>query len=168
MDNKEAIEQLQATKNDLLRKAAQIDEAINTMKAMAGLNISNKTSSSGTTTNEIPLTGKYSDYPANEPIRNKLAYVLKKENKFLHIRQIAAILHEIESKTSVSDFITKLYPAIAELKKTNTIVKHSIGTSNVNTFWGSKNWLDSKKEIKKEHMFDEDQIKSHGSHAIEI
>lgn len=166
MANEDIIAELEATKNDLLKRAAQIDEAINTMRTLGGLKSSAKTppiTSVSSQKSNVP-----DDYPVAAPIRLKLAYVLKKSNKFLHIRQIAEILHEIEPETDASSFITKLYPAIADLKKSGSIVKFSVDSTNINSFWGSKNWLDSNGQIKPEHNYDEDQVKSYKSDGIDI
>lgn len=101
-------------------------------------------------------------------MKMKLGHVLKTQGKFLHIRQIGALLHSYEPGIEEKEFINKLYPAIAELKKSNTIVKFSADTTNLNTFWGSKNWIDENGNIKAGYEYDKDQIKHNKTDIIEI
>lgn len=86
----------------------------------------------------------------------------------MHVRQIAEYLHQQDSSYSVEEWKERLQPGFAELKKTGAIVKTSIGGSNINTFWGSKNWVDAKGNPKPEHKFDIDQIRKGSSEQVEI
>lgn len=161
MDNTGTINDLQSLKNELIAKVKQIDQTIDTLKAFSSFSFNGNGETS-------QIAGKYSGYDKKSPMKNRVALVLKTENRFLHMRQIAEILHSLEPATSVKDFVTKLYPAIAELKKAGSIVKFSVGDSNINSFWGSKNWLDVNGRLKKEHLYDEDQVRKFGSEEIQI
>lgn len=161
MDNTQTINELQKLKNELIAKVQQIDQTISTLKAFSGISLN------GLSTNG-KADAKYLEFDKDSSIKSKLAYVLKKENRFLHMRQIAQVLHRLEPDFSEKEWITKLYPAIAELKKAGSIVKYSVGESNVNSFWGSKNWIDGNEEPKKDHKYDADQVRKFGAEEINI
>ena len=165
MSNNQTINELEMLKSDLLAKVHQIDITISTLRAFSSMDYTGNGNGNGKSNESL---NKYSDYDKNAVAKNKLAYVLKKENRFLHIRQIAEVLHRLEPAFSEKDWIAKLYPAISELKKAGAIVKFSIGESNVNSFWGSKNWVDANGNPKKEHKYDEAQVKTFGTGEIEI
>ena len=114
-------------------------------------------SSNGQSTHENISTEKYFDYNKNATFREKFSYVLKKENRFLHVREIAAILHALDPKLSINIILGKLSPTITYFKKENAIVKVVVGT-HFNTFWGSKNWIDSEGKPKEAHMYDLNQL----------
>jgi hypothetical protein len=169
MSNTDLIKQLENTKNELLARVSQIDETILTIKAMHSFN-GNLSNGTHTMSNAIraELPEKYKSYDAEAAMKTKLVFVLKAENRFLHIKEIAKKLHDLEPEISEEDFIKKLYPAVAVLKKGGVIVKYDHDTTNFNSFWGSKNWLDAGGKIKPEHMFDEKQLKNFSKEAIEI
>lgn len=168
MANEDTIRQLEENKMQLLERVKQIDITIETLKAMSSFNQPNGLSYQNGSTPLPNAVGRYTEYDPKANMKSKLALVLKKENRFLNIRQIADILHKHEPKIDAKDFITKLYPPIADLKKSNTIVKFAVGDSNINTFWGSKNWLNEDGTIKDEHKYDEDAVVVFGSADIEI
>jgi hypothetical protein len=159
------IKELEESKKDLLSRVKQIDETITTLRAMSSF------SQNGTKIENVPvpeINNKYKGYDKNSTTKAKMALILKTENRFLNIRQIAELLHSLEPDISAKDFTSKLYPAISDLKKTNSIVKYAVGTSNNNVFWGSKNWLDEDGKIKQAHQYDADQITDFSKEQIEI
>lgn len=166
MNTDEQIKGLENLKRDLEidfhNKIRSIDTTINMLLATPTTNGTFKTVIS---TKTEPIKDGYNKKSA---ITSKLAFALKKGGKFLHIRQIAEVLNSYEPEIPVKDFVVKLYPAINELKRSGSIVKVSVGKANVNSFWGSKNWLNDKGLIKEEHKYDEDQIRHFGKTEIEI
>ena len=160
MDNSNAIKSLEALRDEYYEKYKSIE---NTLALLKG-------STTNFSQNDAPkhFALKSDGYDTNWAMKLKMSHILKREGKFLHIRQIADILHKYEPETTSKEFITKLYPAIAELKKKGTIVKFAVDNSNMNTFWGSKNWVDANGNVKDEFMFDKEQIKSAKSEVIEI
>lgn len=157
MQNDSTIQHLISLRDEFYRKYKSIDETISLLTDDKQLKI--KDLSIHSTKND--------GYDKKWSMKNKLSHVLKIEGKFLHIRQIAERLHKYEPGVSEKDFISKLYPAIALLKK-STIVKFSADKTNLNSFWGSKNWLDDNGKIKEGYMYDADQIKNNKSEEIEI
>lgn len=98
--------------------------------------------------------------------RQKVSNVIKEENRFLKVREMAIILNKNESNISVDGWVKKISPVLSFLKKKNSIVKFMEGNSNLNTFWGSPKWLDEKGNIKKEHMYDKSQIHEKENYII--
>lgn len=175
MNKEKTIEELENLKNDLLNKINNLDETIALLKSLSknGTNTvmtkEKRDSDTDISEEQKQILSKYDNYDKNATMVSKVAFVLKTENRFLHLRQIAKILHLNEPNISEKDFTTKLYPAISKLKSSGAIVKYNVGTSNINSFWGSKNWLNMNNGTpKEEHKYDEDAVTTFGSEVIEI
>ena len=159
METESTIKNLENLRDDFYKKYRSIEDTLRILKGEPSKEETPKISTQLRLSND--------GYDPKWPMKNKLIHVLKRENRFLHIRQIGAILHEYEKHITEKDFISKLYPAMAILKK-SAIVKVTDGKSNTNTFWGSKNWLESDGIIKKGHEYDSDQIRHFAEETIEI
>jgi hypothetical protein len=158
MNNDTTIKSLEVLRDDFYKKYKSIDDTINLLRGVSNGN-----------NNAAPLLTMSTDgYDKAWAMKLKMSHALKKAGRFLHIREIAEILHQYEPEITEKEFIGKLYPAIAELKKSNTIVKFSVDSTNFNTFWGSKNWLDGTGKIKEGYEFDKKQIRNNKSDVIEI
>lgn len=177
MTQQKTIDDLERLKVELLSKVQNIDQTIALLRALSPNALNNSASSSQMVSEAAPqdlsdadktVISKYKDYNKDATMLNKVAFILKTENRFLHLRQIARILHLNEPEITEKEFTAKLYPAVAKLKSSGVIVKYSVGTSNVNTFWGSKNWLNDDGTPKDKHKFDEQEVTSFGSEVIEI
>ena len=162
MGNEDLIQQLESKKQDILNKAqqdvAQIDSTIHTLKYLS----SSFTGVSNQESEDSDFLSKYAGYKKEWIMRDKIKFILKTESKFLHLRQIGQILHKLEPKTSIEDHIARCYTPMGQLKKENTVYKFSVGSANVNTFWGSVNWVSGTGEIKEGYKYDEDQIRIAG------
>jgi hypothetical protein len=103
---------------------------------------------------------KYEHYNINYPIRKKIVTIIKNENRFLHVREIAAIAHQFEQEIPVSVFIKKISPALSTLKISpeTGLISIAVGQSHFNTFWGSKHWIDNSGAIIEAHMYNPNQI----------
>jgi hypothetical protein len=149
MSKENTISDLEQLKKELLDRVKQVDITINTLRTI---------SMSGSIDPVIDLStsisNDYKDYDINASFRNKIAYVLNMKGRFLHVREIAKILHDIEPKNSIEDLIKKISPAISSLGQAGTIVKIKSGKSNINTFWGSKSWLDDNNKPKEGREYD--------------
>lgn len=65
--------------------------------------------------------------------------------------------------------INKIYTPIGQLKQEGAVAKKTVGNQNVNTFWGSVNWLDENGNIKPGYEYDEDQVRINSrSPTVEI
>ena len=109
MHNESTIAHLEQLRDEFYRKYKSIDDTLKVLK-----------DGTSTSPNTKQQSLKSDGYNISWPMKLKLSHVLKSQGKFLHIRQIGEILHNYEPAISDKDFINKLYPAIAELKKTNT------------------------------------------------
>jgi hypothetical protein len=113
---------------------------------------------------------KYRAYHEAKGNKEKAIAILKAEGKFLHMRQIAKIAQSLESTADpevVKAKVAQGMYALAKLENAPVIVK-VIGASKTNAFWGSKNWVNDKGEIKPEHMYDADEILSRKVETLEI
>lgn len=90
--------------------------------------------------------------------RQKIANVIKTENRFLHVREIAKKLNEDEPDLSVQAWIRKVSPALSVLRSRGTISKIVVGSQNQNTFWGKDSWKDADGRPLPEHMYKEEFV----------
>ncbi len=166
MNDTETIKELIELRNELLKKIEHIDNTIDILKSLNSNSIT--TPSASTSSNFKMRNDKYKDYKSSDSLRGKIAYILKTEGRFLHVREIALILHSLEPNHSVKEYITKISPAISYLRRRGVIVKVKASKSNVNTFWGSKNWIDKKGEVIDTYKYDESQILRSSEDDIKI
>lgn len=153
MSTNPAIIELEKVEKDLLLKLKGVQSTMAMLKGMYSTN--GEESANGSETHNLD---KYRDFDKKATFRDKLTSIFRTENRFLHIREIAEIMHSIEPKYSVKEFLAKLSPAITYLRKEGAIVKCVVGKSHLNTFWGSKNWVNADGTPKAQHMYDENQI----------
>lgn len=166
MVNNPTIKELENLKSQLLEQVEHVDKTLNFLKSMSFPFIGNGNGSKNI--EEKKTTPKYDDYDKEGSVRSKVAYVLKKKNKFLRIREIAEVLHSYEPETSVNEFVEKLSAPITYLKGQGAIVKVTVGKGYLNTFWGSAKWVDENGNPKPEHMYDEKQLINNNAEEIEI
>ena len=107
-----------------------------------------------------PVSAKYSKYNKQETFKERVASVIRMENRFIHVREIARIIHSLEPDIPESVLIKKISPALTVLKaaKGSNLINIVVGKSNLNSFWGSRSWLDESGNPKKEHMYNEDEL----------
>ena len=164
MSNNPAYTELEKIEKDLISKLKGVQSTMTMLRQM--YNNGEFPSSNG---NELSILDKYSDFDKKATFRDKLTFVFRTENRFLHVREIAEILHNLEPKNDVKEILAKLSPAITFLKKEGAIVKVVVGKSHLNTFWGSKGWVNSDGLPKTVHMYDKNQInKTRKSEEITI
>lgn len=103
---------------------------------------------------------KYSRYNIEEPTRNKILFIIKTENRFLHVREIARIMQLLEGGETMQQAIKKISPSLSFLKKnpdTPLISVEAYGL-HFNTFWGYKEWINDEGEIADAFMYNESEI----------
>jgi len=153
MSKESTILDLEKLKTELLERVRQIDITINTIRTL----------SIGGSVTLSPVLGtdvsnRYKDYDPKASFRTKIGYVITKEGRFLHVREIAKVIHDIEPSTSIKDLTKKISPAVSHLRRTGKIVKFKVGKSNVNSFWGSKSWLDDNGKPKEGREYNDEYI----------
>jgi hypothetical protein len=147
--NKEAVALLIKERDELLAKASLLNEIIakyNTNDAMQDNN-----------NIAIPFL---SDYNPSANLIAKVQYVLKTEDRFLHVREIASMIVNLEKGTENDEdnYVKKLSPLLSRLKRENKIANFKIGNSNTNIVWGSPKWIDDNGKIKVQHMYNESAL----------
>lgn len=160
MDINATIAGLRRIKTELLDRVENIDTTIQTLESLSHITLSPAQKEDGEIL-KVDLTviaNKYADYDKNGSLKSKILYVLKRENRFLHVREIAKLLNQHEPMIPTKDWTGKISSVTSSLRSQNIIVKVLAGKSNINTFWGAKNWLDEKGNVKKEHLYDEKQL----------
>jgi len=163
MNKAEIISSLEKERDEYQAKVQTLTETIDNLKALFF-------EYSGNGSNGINLKEKYKEYFSAKSKRQKIIAILKTENRFLHKRQIVEIVRSLEPK-SVSDVdVDSLASAVYALKNAGLIISKSDGdgNSNVNTFWGSKLWLNPDESIKPEHRYDQNQLSYNRAERLEI
>lgn len=140
MDNQSAIKQLTDEREVLLRRAQSLSDAIEVLKKNTGQDAS---TASNTLNNSIS-------------VREAVLNVFKRENRFLHIREITRLVIEDSSQFEGSQ--NKIRNTISNLKTKGILTSYRVGSSLQNTFWGSKNWLDNDGVPKKENSYNKEYI----------
>jgi hypothetical protein len=99
-----------------------------------------------------------SGFPKNGSYLEKVFFIIKDANRFLHNSEIAETLSQYDKK----DIITLKRRVSAVLSHAkhefDTLTSVRVGNSIKNTFWGSKEWLDDKGKVKKEHLYNIEAI----------
>ena len=114
------------------------------------------------------LIRKYHHYNAAAPTRNKILFILKAEGRFLHVREIARIVQQLENEVSLSAVIKKISPALSILKRLpdSTLVSIEVEQSQFNTFWGFNSWLNEDGTVKEAFMYNQSEITRHHGGSI--
>ncbi|HEY8782878.1 MAG TPA: hypothetical protein VIM16_14735 [Mucilaginibacter sp.] len=143
--NENTIQDLQSLKEQLLEKIASIDAVLS---LNSGLFL---TPHHGSIQSAV--------FNSKDSYKEKIAKVLKSENRFLNITQLIDIIHAGSPKISREDVKDGVNSAKSALLKDNAIEKITVGTSNQNSFYGSPNWLEAPNTPKQEYMYDKGLIK---------
>ncbi|MBL0358276.1 MAG: hypothetical protein IPP72_16040 [Chitinophagaceae bacterium] len=106
------------------------------------------------------LVQKYQHYNPAEPTRNKILFIIKTESRFLHVREIARIVQQLENELSITAIIKKISPALSILKRLpgSPLVSVEVARSHFNTFWGYRDWLTEEGNIKDGFIYNESEI----------
>lgn len=156
MDKKQIILGLQKEEKSLLE---QLNAIRTTIAILSGANAYASTHENGAS--EDSVSGKeYPGYKTTASIREKVAQVLKNENRFLHYKQIVGKIAEMDglNEQKKEKLRTSVLPAISALKSKGILTTVKVGNANVNTFYGSPKWLDQSGKPKTEHMYDESMV----------
>jgi hypothetical protein len=162
MRNPTTIAELEAFRNELINKAKKVGETIRLLRSRQKKEKENKEQQ-----HDGARVIKIDGYNPKASMKEKLVYVLEKENRFIRTRQIAAYLHRMEPRISEDEFMNKIYPPLALLKRSGAVVNRTIGKNNANTFWGNKQWVDAKGNIRKDFMYDKEQLEFFGNEKKE-
>lgn len=157
-----AIEALKERKEELLQEVKSLEASIRAMESKGYGYISEPIS-------EKPEVKTDSGYNPELSFAKKFGYLLKKHKRFLHFREAAEMINELEGmKHDVSELTKKLSSGTQTLKGKNAIVKVKADSNNQNTFWGVPQWLKEDGTIKEEHMYNEAYIHSSGETSDDL
>lgn len=160
MNKAEIIASLEKERDEYQLKVQTLTETIENLKALFF-------EYSGST-NGISLKEKYKEYFSVKSKRQKVIAILKAENRFLHKRQIVEIVRSLEPKSVSDEEADSIASAVYALKNADLITSYSVEGSNINTFWGSKQWLDADGAIKPEYKYDEEQLSYNRAEKLEF
>jgi hypothetical protein len=162
--NNALIKMLEEEREQLLLKLKAVDHAIdaytNSFKVFEGKLLFEQTPGNDFQESVQALVKKYHHYNPAVPTRTKILFILKAENRFLHVREISRIVQQLEDEVSVTAVIKKISPALSILKRLpdSPLVSIEVAHSHFNTFWGLNTWLSEDGSIKPDFMYNADQI----------
>jgi hypothetical protein len=173
MNNAEFIATLQAKKAEALEVIKSVDALL---AFFQGGDVTKETEEpsrhNGVNGNSVKenksLPKLASGYKGN--YREKAAFILKEAGRFLHIREIVELAQNYEPKANPDTLAGSIRQAVYSLKnmENSPIVTVRVNNINMNTFWGSKNWLDGEGNIKPEHKYNEAFLVGANKEPIEI
>jgi hypothetical protein len=164
MDTTEIVNQLKQKREELFKTIKSLDETIAlflkdnsdvTVNSVALPSDKSKSESASNTASKVGTS-----------LKTVILNVFKAENRFLHIREINPLV--AEKAPEFKDQIDKIRSTISNLKTQNVLIPYKVGSSNLNTFWGSKNWLNEKGEPKAEHSYNEEYVSGYSSEVIDL
>lgn len=178
MDKLDIITELEKERDSLIHKLESLNTTIITLKQSMSYNESSS-NGNGKSINQphSPILEsfkintdilKYKGYTDAKTNKEKVAIILRVEKRFLHMRQIVKIAQSLDRFKSSKEVFNGISQAVYQLKSSGSIVNFKHGNSNIDTFWGSKSWLNDDNTIKSGYEYDEDQIQSAKSENIEI
>lgn len=171
MNKLELIAGLEVEKDDLLKRVASLDHTILTLKQSLNFDVPSHHNGNGVVSkaNGSTLYDQFKDYHKAKGNKDRAIAILRGAGKFLHMRQIVKIAQSLEPQEKPEAVKAKIQQGVYALRnlENSPIANISVGESRVNTFWGSKGWLNDKGEIKPEFMYDEKEL-SNSSEIIEI
>lgn len=91
------------------------------------------------------LLNKYSGYNEAKSVKDKIVVILEKERRFLHIKEIAETLLQLDfdSSKKVDDYIKNVSPVLSAMaKKGDRISKVTADGNKKSTIWGLQEWIE--------------------------
>ena len=118
-----------------------------------------------------PLTSPKATLSENEvrELSNpqKILLALKENERFMKIREIAEYISQY-TEEDVDNLVVQFSRRTKYLKDKNKIVKHQVGSSRKNTFWGSLNWLDKEGNIKEGYEYHKESVDGSQTTLIDL
>jgi hypothetical protein len=115
-------------------------------------------------------TDRYFYYDRRQPSKIKVLMIIKTEKRFLHVREIARVMLQLEGVSDVQSLLKKISPALSILKRNevSSVTSVQVGSSHLNTFWGCKEWLSNDGQIEKAYMYNEAEVSKPASVVLQF
>lgn len=171
MDKHQIIQALEEERDALELKLKSLELTILTMKQslnQPAYTNGHSNGSNGSFNKHTPTPKKYDGYASAKSNKKKASIIIREAGRFLHIRQIREIAKTLEPNANEDELAKGIQQAIYALKADGLIVAYKASDSNIDSFWGSKYWLDDNGKPKKEHAFDESQLAANKEEKFEI
>lgn len=146
---------LEEERDEYLQKVKSLTETINIIRAKLGMSSENPSIPQSEKANE---SSSDPDYDPKWSLKKKVVYFLKREQRFLHNREMSEMAHKLEQKISATDFTKKFSSILSMLKRDGQLTNVVVNDINRNTFWGSPKWLNEDGTIKEENMYNDEYL----------
>ena len=164
---KSILDDLKMKRDKLRLQLKIIERTITDLELVSGDDESKEEPDSQT----IPLNLETPKYKPEWSMRNKVKFLLKQKNRFLHATELAKLISEKDSKDvstrQVSVALNRLWKDTQKDKIRILNVKH--GDDRRNTFWGKSTWLTTDLDRPKhQHMYGRDYLWENRKEEISI
>ena len=165
--NSTLLKILEQEKEQLLVKLSFIEQSIFAVKRYAAGVLDGDEENKHTETvdyswlqKNMAETDRYFHYDSRQPAKIKVLMIIRTEKRFLHVREIARIMQQLEGVNDMQVLLKKISPALSILKKNEaaSVASVQVGSSHLNTFWGCKEWLAPDGKIEAAYMFNEAEV----------
>jgi hypothetical protein len=157
---KNAIDSLLIAKSSLESQLKSVNHAISSLKGENDIKSHSGLVNSEKDTNSSIFDSSDSEYKTDWSLRGKFQYLLKREQRFLHFREVADLIVKIDGSGKVGEIVAGLSSATIALKKSGQIVKYQPTNRNRETFWGISKWFDESGKVKPENEINEQYLLS--------
>lgn len=151
----ELLKLLEKERDEYLQKVKSLTDTIDIIRDKLGM------SSEKPPVTESKTSDKSQSDPDYDPkwsLKKKAVYFLKREQRFLHNREMSEMAHKLEPEVSTNDFTKKFSSILSMLKRDGQLTNIVVNDINRNTFWGVPKWLNEDGNIKKEHMYNDEYL----------
>ena len=135
MTTRELVQSLQIVANELETK---INSILKTIKILERYTFT------------TPVSSSDPGYNKTWNFAEKFYYLIKREGRFLHVREAAEMIIELEGGY-LMETAHRVSTHSTSLRRSKKIVKYQINKAPTKTFWGLPEWLDYNNEICKGH-----------------
>ena len=110
-----------------------------------------------------PMLTKDNEQFKSLSMGNKILYILKREDRFLHNNEISHFINELDPvDIPIKDLRRKVSVSCSALKSNGKLDSVTIGKNLINSFWGNPKWLDENGKIIKGHEYNKEIVKKKG------
>jgi hypothetical protein len=153
MYNNQFISQLKAQRANFVEQINHIDA----MLKLSGIDLSD---ADFALANSIEPTSNTRPYGKDASYQQKIASLLKQQNRFLSMNEMAGLINQYEPKISIDEAKKSLGSAKNLLLKSRTIVKFQVDKNNSNSFYGSPSWVDENGIPREENRYKESALQT--------
>lgn len=108
-------------------------------------------------------------FPKGSSYIKQITYIIKRENRFLRNKEITEMIQQYHADKDIVFLKRRISSVLSKAKdEEGNLTNITVGNSKRNTFWGSKDWLDSNGKPVAAHMYDKSKLSLSKPRRIDI